>query len=63
MTLRNVRCVPTFRDSLLSVSQLWESSATECRFGSAQAMLLPPCKSGDRIILPFARSGGLYVWR
>eukprot|EP00965_Chrysotila_dentata_P115683 3823094-Pleurochrysis_carterae.AAC.1 len=26
-------------------------------------MLSPPCKSRDRIALPFARSGGLYVWR
>eukprot|EP00965_Chrysotila_dentata_P152428 5037998-Pleurochrysis_carterae.AAC.1 len=47
-TLRNVRCVPSFADSLLSVSQLWESSATECRFGGVQAMLTPPCDAGKR---------------
>eukprot|EP00965_Chrysotila_dentata_P043163 1433578-Pleurochrysis_carterae.AAC.1 len=63
LTLRNVRCVPTFRDSLLSVSQLWESSSTECRFGKTLAMFSPPDGSGVRLSLPFGRRAGLYVWR
>eukprot|EP00965_Chrysotila_dentata_P127664 4221574-Pleurochrysis_carterae.AAC.1 len=62
-TLCKVRCIPSFADSLLSVSQLLESSATECRFGGVQAMLTPPCKDGKRTSLPFGRLGGLYVWK
>eukprot|EP00965_Chrysotila_dentata_P257369 6212866-Pleurochrysis_carterae.AAC.2 len=63
LTLRNVRCVPSFRDSLLSVNQLWASTSTECRFGSTLALLSPPCATGGRLLLPFGRSAGLYVWR
>eukprot|EP00965_Chrysotila_dentata_P181590 5994396-Pleurochrysis_carterae.AAC.1 len=63
LILRNVRCVPTFRDSLLSVSQLWESTSTECRFGGTRAMFSPPGPHGQRPSLPFGRAGGLYVWR
>eukprot|EP00965_Chrysotila_dentata_P112290 3712333-Pleurochrysis_carterae.AAC.1 len=59
LTLRNVRCVPSFRDSLLSVNKLWESTSTGCRFGSTLAMLSPPCASGGRLSLPFNRSSGL----
>eukprot|EP00965_Chrysotila_dentata_P099338 3284306-Pleurochrysis_carterae.AAC.1 len=58
LTLRNVRCVPSFRDSLLSVNQLWESTSTECRFDSTLALLSPPCATGGRLSLPFARSAG-----
>eukprot|EP00965_Chrysotila_dentata_P167694 5537738-Pleurochrysis_carterae.AAC.1 len=58
ITLRNVRCVPSFRDSLLSVSQLWESTSTECCFGKTLTMLSPPCASGGRLSLPFGRSSG-----
>eukprot|EP00965_Chrysotila_dentata_P011095 360488-Pleurochrysis_carterae.AAC.1 len=32
VTLRDVRIVPSFSDSLLSVNALWEASSTECRF-------------------------------
>eukprot|EP00965_Chrysotila_dentata_P087214 2879281-Pleurochrysis_carterae.AAC.1 len=58
LILRNVRCVPTFRDSLLSVSQLWESTSTECRFGGTRAMFSPPGPHGQRLSLPFGRAGG-----
>eukprot|EP00965_Chrysotila_dentata_P049632 1645479-Pleurochrysis_carterae.AAC.1 len=58
LTLRNVRCVPTFRDSLLSVSQLWESTSTECRFGGTRALCSPPGAHGQRLTLPFGRVGG-----
>eukprot|EP00965_Chrysotila_dentata_P238672 6202655-Pleurochrysis_carterae.AAC.1 len=53
LILRNVRCVPTFRDSLLSVSQLWESTSTECRFGGTRAMFLHPAytESASRYLL------------
>eukprot|EP00965_Chrysotila_dentata_P164710 5438237-Pleurochrysis_carterae.AAC.1 len=61
--LRNVRCVPSFRDSLLSVSQLWEPTSTEWRFGGTRAMFSPPGPHGQRLSLPLGRAGGLYIWR
>eukprot|EP00965_Chrysotila_dentata_P110892 3664782-Pleurochrysis_carterae.AAC.3 len=38
ITLRDVRCVQSFRDSLLSVNALWESSSTECRISDVRAI-------------------------
>lgn len=32
--LRNVRCVPSFTDTLISVDQLWEDSSVEARFAN-----------------------------
>eukprot|EP00965_Chrysotila_dentata_P168903 5577326-Pleurochrysis_carterae.AAC.1 len=63
ITLRDVRCAPSFRYSLLSVSALWESSGTECRFANVKAILSPPTSQGKRIILTFTRTGGSYEWR
>eukprot|EP00965_Chrysotila_dentata_P064604 2142010-Pleurochrysis_carterae.AAC.1 len=63
ITLRDVRCVPSFCNSLLSVNALWESSSTECRFADIKAILSPPTPKGDRLVLPFIRSGGLFEWR
>eukprot|EP00965_Chrysotila_dentata_P144586 4775759-Pleurochrysis_carterae.AAC.1 len=34
LTLKDVRCVPSFSDSLLSVNALWEASESECRFAN-----------------------------
>eukprot|EP00965_Chrysotila_dentata_P054119 1795927-Pleurochrysis_carterae.AAC.1 len=34
LTLKDVRCVPSFCDSLLSVNALWETSESECRFAN-----------------------------
>eukprot|EP00965_Chrysotila_dentata_P154756 5113397-Pleurochrysis_carterae.AAC.1 len=42
ITLRDVRCAPSFSDLLLSVSALWESFGTECRFANVKAILSPP---------------------
>eukprot|EP00965_Chrysotila_dentata_P148100 4888802-Pleurochrysis_carterae.AAC.1 len=46
VTFKNVRCVPTFNESLLSVSQLWDTSSTECRVGAHNDVISPPMKDG-----------------
>eukprot|EP00965_Chrysotila_dentata_P051412 1704815-Pleurochrysis_carterae.AAC.1 len=63
VTLCDVRIVPSFSDSLLSVNALWEASSTECRFADVKSILSPPTPQGGRLVLPFHRKGGLYVWR
>eukprot|EP00965_Chrysotila_dentata_P155869 5150447-Pleurochrysis_carterae.AAC.1 len=63
VTLRDVRIVPSFSDSLLSVNAMWEASSTECRFADVRSILSPPMPKGGRLVLPFHRKGGLYLWR
>eukprot|EP00965_Chrysotila_dentata_P222492 6193004-Pleurochrysis_carterae.AAC.5 len=50
-TRTGVRCVPSMRDPLLTVGQLWATTNTDCRF------------AGVRTRLPFIRRGGLFEWR
>eukprot|EP00965_Chrysotila_dentata_P190633 6174016-Pleurochrysis_carterae.AAC.1 len=63
ITVRDVRCAPSFSDSLLSVSALWESSGTECCFADVKAIISPPTPQGKRLVLPFKPAGGLYELR
>eukprot|EP00965_Chrysotila_dentata_P122081 4035942-Pleurochrysis_carterae.AAC.1 len=63
VVFKNVRCVPTFSESLLSVTQLWDSSSTECRFGAHNDVISPPQEGGHRHHIPFSRSAGPYVLR
>eukprot|EP00965_Chrysotila_dentata_P043060 1429854-Pleurochrysis_carterae.AAC.1 len=57
-----VRCVPSMRDSLLSVGQLWQLNNTDCRFADVRALILAPDPTGNRTRLPIIRRGGLYEW-
>eukprot|EP00965_Chrysotila_dentata_P170932 5641531-Pleurochrysis_carterae.AAC.3 len=61
-TLTGVRCVPSMRDSLLSVGQFWSNADTDCHFGTVRALELPPDADGRRTLLPFIRRGGLFEW-
>eukprot|EP00965_Chrysotila_dentata_P177698 5869820-Pleurochrysis_carterae.AAC.1 len=61
-TLTGVRCVPSMRDSLLSVSQLWSTADIDCQFANIRALQLPPDANGRRTLLPFIRRGGLFEW-
>eukprot|EP00965_Chrysotila_dentata_P035372 1176877-Pleurochrysis_carterae.AAC.1 len=61
-TLTDVRCVPSMRDSLLSVGQLWSTNNTDCHFANVRALELPPDASGHRKLLPFIRRGGVFEW-
>eukprot|EP00965_Chrysotila_dentata_P115572 3819488-Pleurochrysis_carterae.AAC.3 len=48
VTLRDVRIVPSFSDSLLFVNALWEASSTrtECPFADVTSILSPPTPQG-----------------
>eukprot|EP00965_Chrysotila_dentata_P103030 3401107-Pleurochrysis_carterae.AAC.1 len=63
LTLKNVGCVPTFSDSLISVNALWEASQSECRFAKDNSIFTSPTAEGARLVLPFRRTGGLFEWR
>ena len=60
--LRNVRCVPTFTDTLISVDQLWEDSGVEARFAGTCAICLPTQSGHCALDLPFQRRDGLFQW-
>ena len=42
--LRNVRCVPSFTETLVSVDQLWEDASIEARFAGVCAIFVYPLK-------------------
>ena len=62
VTLRNVRCVPSFTDTLISVDQLWEDSGVEARFAGTCAICLPAQPGFSALDLPFKRRDGLFQW-
>ena len=62
VTLRNVRCVPSFTDTLISVDQLWEDSGVEARFAATCAICLPALAGFNALDLPFKRRDGLFQW-
>eukprot|EP00965_Chrysotila_dentata_P126118 4168548-Pleurochrysis_carterae.AAC.1 len=62
IVITGVRCVPSMRDSLLSVGQLWQQNNSDCRFANVRAIELAPDASGKRVRLPIIRRGGLYEW-
>ena len=49
--LRNVRCVPAFNYTLLSVTQLWREQRVDVRFADTNALVLPPSAGGH--VVPF----------
>ena len=57
--LRNVRCVPTFSDSLISVRQLWLDEGIDTRFGNACEFI-----SSQGYRYPFVPANrNLFLWR
>ena len=58
--IRNVRCVPTFTDTLLSVDQFWEDSNVDCVFNSARCIHVPSEGTEPSLDLPFTRKDHLY---
>ena len=64
MLVRDVRCVPTFTDTLISVRQLWETSEIDTLFRDVDAFSLPqPLRDGTAERLPFQYEDGVYLWR
>ena len=51
--IRNVRCIPEFKYTLLSVNQLWREQRVDSRFADVQSLVLPPSKGGAQHFLPF----------
>ena len=41
LVIRNVRCIPSFKYTLLSVTQLWEEQRIDSQFNDTKALLLP----------------------
>jgi hypothetical protein len=59
LTLRNVRHVPGFKYTLLSVRQMWQEQRIDAQFASVNALVL---SSPDRTLtIPFASSSSLPV--
>ena len=66
MTLRNVRYVPSFSNTLISIDQLFEERRMEVHFRRANG---PSCcivgwHAGEQsqTVFPFKRRDGMYVW-
>ena len=60
LLLRNVRCVPAFKETLVSVDQLWEDSRVDTVFNDVRCIVLPANGDGPDIDIPFARRENLY---
>ena len=61
--VRDVRCVPTFTDTLISVRQLWETSEIDTIFRDVDSLVLPqPLRDGTTERLPFRYEDGVYLW-
>ena len=62
--VRDVRCVPTFTDTLISVRQLWETSEIDTIFRDVDSLALPqPLRDGTAERLPFRYEDGVYLWK
>ena len=58
ITIPNVRCIPTFKDSLISVQQLWKDCKVDTQFRDQCVLVTSTGKH-----LPFdANQRGLFVW-
>ena len=60
--IRNVRCVPFFTDTLISVDQFWQDSKVDCVFNSVRCIHVPATGDAPTLDLPFRRHENLYRW-
>jgi len=60
--IRNVRCVPSFTDTLISVDQFWEESKVNCIFNDVRSIHVPSQGDYAPMDLPFKRVDNLYRW-
>ena len=65
IVLKNVRCVPSFTDSLISVEQIYTELKAEARFGGRRKIYISP-QSPDHHLrglkFPFKHFDGLFQW-
>ena len=62
VVIRDVRCVPSFTDTLLSVDQFWEDGNVNCIFCDVRCIHVPGEGVQEAMDLPFARKDNLYRW-
>jgi len=62
VVIRNVRCVPTFSDTLISVDQFWEDSQVDMVFNSVRCLAVPGKGDDPPLDIPFERKDKLYKW-
>ena len=60
--IRDVCCVPSFTDTLISVDQFWEESKVNCVFNDIRCIHVPGEGVQDALDLPFVRKDKLYRW-
>ena len=60
LLIKNVRCAPTFKDSLISINQLWLESKVDVSFKDT-CCLITPC--GIRLPFDQPKGTGIYIWR
>ena len=58
-TIKNVRCVPSFKYTLLSVRQLWKEQNVDARFRDLDYLELPSSSGGH--LIPYDASINLYT--
>ena len=62
IVILNVRCVPTFGETLLSVDQFWQDSKVDTIFNSTRCIVVPSRGEEAPLDLPFVRKELLYKW-
>jgi hypothetical protein len=61
--IRNVRCVPAFTETLISVDRLWDDSKAEVRFADHKKITVKAPDSSTICKFPFRRAPDrLYIW-
>jgi hypothetical protein len=62
IVIKNVRCVPTFSDTLISVDQFWQDSQVDTIFNSTRCIAIPGKGEDPPLDIPFERKEHLYKW-
>ena len=61
-TVRRVRLVPSFTNTLLSVDQFWKEAKIEARFADVNALDCRHPSLSSPLRLPFVHRDGLFTW-
>ena len=60
--LRDVRCVPTFTETLISIEQLWSTSRIDVVFRDRNCLMQVDADGSELVALPFVWRDNLYHW-
>ena len=61
LLVRDVRCVPSIQDTLVSIDQLWDDAKVDCVFRDLRSVILPGPVTDSRRF-PWSREHGLNIW-